>query len=869
MLLNLFQVRLRAIDVPEGHLAEGTVRAEPEEVHPGDEMEVIVDVRFAEGDPPANISVRASPPEDMTAGEARVELGHDGATITIPATVEEEVELGTYYLQVVYSDDEREHFEAEAPLEVRRHWVRIGEITSNPARASPGDPVEVSVEMGLEGQSRVRGHVRGRLVPEEWDGSEENVIKLPRERSSVAESREHIWHVRVPKSAQETRYSADVEFSSQERTARRRARGILHLVPQRGIEATDPLVEPALVAPGEAVTVQVSVQNVGLEPLDMRVAGELNPEVGGASVALEDRTVSLGPGETHGLSWDITSPDRHGRWAVSIRARAERTEGSDPKPVILDVRPPHQVHMVGVVPSRPWASRGERVDVTLQLMDMGSDPGHDAVVHVALEGESGESSVATWRGWVGREEIEGMVDLTIPELTAQEVDGDEKGSGRFALVVRGADEQELLRVPGAVAIRRRVDLDPHVIKAKPDPMRIGDCLLPGERVVRTVDSGETTLIELSSGCRMYARGDAVAGVDEDQPMDQAFWSDAVDADLRLYTDIKAGLQQGAKVARAEAMVMATMARDLAREGSQSEGLVKETRRLVASFDPDHQVRRVEPRKGPLAPLASWLSDPEAPAIHGRDLVSELRRYLTARTQHGRGEADAKEARSMAGAAAGAAADHLDRLAELLDRAWEQDRFDSRTLKATTSLVAASGVALVELHRLRQTTDPWSTPAQLVDAQKITIQATVAQLASLVELVARHRNRKAASVRNTRQRAAHAAVARDLEIDIPSVVGHSGDAAGIEVILRNGAHIDLDLRLNVALPSVAWTILEPQARGAKGLMFVGPIHVPARSEERVRLILYVPTTVRLDSYTVPIEVVPEPKDITPEQGGVDL
>ncbi|NOQ53336.1 MAG: hypothetical protein GQ558_01885, partial [Thermoplasmata archaeon] len=46
MLLNLFQVRLRAKDVPDGHVAEGTVWAEPEEIHPGDEFQVSVELKF-------------------------------------------------------------------------------------------------------------------------------------------------------------------------------------------------------------------------------------------------------------------------------------------------------------------------------------------------------------------------------------------------------------------------------------------------------------------------------------------------------------------------------------------------------------------------------------------------------------------------------------------------------------------------------------------------------------------------------------------------------------------------------------------------------------------------------------------------------
>ena len=50
-----------------------------------------------------------------------------------------------------------------------------------------------------------------------------------------------------------------------------------------------------------------------------------------------------------------------------------------------------------------------------------------------------------------------------------------------------------------------------------------------------------------------------------------------------------------------------------------------------------------------------------------------------------------------------------------------------------------------------------------------------------------------------------------------------------------------------------------------MVSLGPISVPARTEVELGLVIYVPTTVRLDSYVVPIEVVPQPRDLVPEQG----
>ena len=189
-----------------------------------------------------------------------------------------------------------------------------------------------------------------------------------------------------------------------------------------------------------------------------------------------------------------------------------------------------------------------------------------------------------------------------------------------------------------------------------------------------------------------------------------------------------------------------------------------------------------------------------------------------------------------------------------------------TLTAVTALVSAAGVAQVEYYRLREAADPWAIPEKVFTAQKTALQATSRQLASLLELVTRHRTRRAASTVNTRQRAVQAAVVRDLEVRIPPMMGHSGEAARMEVELENRSPIDLEVRFNVALPGGAWTVLEPQARGSKGLMFVGPVDVPARSTRHVPLVVYVPTTARLDDYTIPVEVVPEGRDIVPEQWG---
>jgi hypothetical protein len=204
----------------------------------------------------------------------------------------------------------------------------------------------------------------------------------------------------------------------------------------------------------------------------------------------------------------------------------------------------------------------------------------------------------------------------------------------------------------------------------------------------------------------------------------------------------------------------------------------------------------------------------------------------------------------------------------MTRAIKRDMMDTETLLGITALVAAAGAAQAELHALRERTDPWATPHQLARTQKLTVQSTIAQLAGLMEVVARHRLRRSAGEANSRQRAAQAVVARELEVRVPPVVGHSGDATELHVKLENRSSHDLRLRLNVALPTGAWAVLEPQARGSKGLVFAGPIDVPARTEEHVGLVLYVPTTVRLDAYVVPIEVVPEPREIVLEQGGVD-
>jgi len=858
-LLNLFQVRLRAKDAPEGHVAEGTVRAEPGEVHPGEGTQVVVDLAFPEGGPPGSIDVKVSPPEDFTTGKAEIVIREDGATVTIPAETHEEVELGTYYLQVVYSDDAREHFEAEAPLEVKRHWVRVGSVVVTPARVSPGDPVDVAVTMAFEGGARVRGHVRGRLVPEDWDGEEEHAIKLPRERSSVTEEREQVWHVRLPRSALHGAYHADVEFSSQEGTARRRARDVMLLVPPYGIDAGEPVIEPELLAPGDPVTITTHTENVGREPLELTVGGEMVPEVGGAALPLEERTLTLLPGEARDVTWSISSPERHGRWLVRLRARTERTEGADPDQVVMDVRPPNRVHVVGAVPSRPWASPGESVDVSLRLMDDGSRPGSEAAIEVSLEGEAGETSTTDWRGWIGPEVGDARVTVTVP---GPGPGGEGETSHRFSILVRGTDGAELLKVPSAIAVRKRVRIVPRVVKAQSDPTRVGDALLPGERVAQTHDAGELTVMELSSGCRMYARGDQVVGVDEDQPMDDEFWDDALDAEVRLYTDLMNGLDAASKAARSEAIAMRAVADALGKGDTGASGLVKDTRELARTVDPDKRARGVSPRSGPLAPLAAWLADPSAPPARGRDVVSDLRQQASS----GERATDRAEATAAAGAAARTAADHLERLAELMERARSQNRLGARNLRAMAGLVAAVGVAEVEHQRTREAVDPWVTPHQALAGQKTALHSMASQLALLVELDARHRVRRSAGEANTRQRASQAAVARDLEVTVEEGDGHSGDATTLDLLLANRSGVDLELVLNVALPSGAWAVLEPQARGSEGLVSVGPVLVPSRGRETLHLVVYVPTTVKLSTYTIPIEVVPRPGDVIPEQGG---
>ncbi|NIU47546.1 MAG: hypothetical protein GWN74_00270, partial [Thermoplasmata archaeon] len=237
-------------------------------------------------------------------------------------------------------------------------------------------------------------------------------------------------------------------------------------------------------------------------------------------------------------------------------------------------------------------------------------------------------------------------------------------------------------------MRRRVELVPRVVKARPDPTRIGDALLPGERVVRTQDVGDLTVMELSSGSRMYAIGDHVAGVDEGHPMDDTFWDEALDADLALYTDLKDGLELGARAARAEAITMRSMADAISSAEASASGQVKDARELAKTFDPDRRTRGVSPRSGPLAPLAAWLADPSASAEEGRRLVLQLRNRLV----DGDDRVGAKEAARTAAVAARAAADHLERLAELWSRAWERDLLDAKGLRGATALVAAAGVS---------------------------------------------------------------------------------------------------------------------------------------------------------------------------------
>jgi len=554
---------------------------------------------------------------------------------------------------------------------------------------------------------------------------------------------------------------------------------------------------------------------------------------------------------------------------------SERTDGADPPVVVLDVRPHNKVHVVGAVPGRPWAAVGERVEVSMQLMDSGSRPGSEATISVSLEGEQGEASAVRWSGSITAEIREASVTVEVPRPPTGperevegvgedegEVDDETQTSTRFALVVRGLDGEELLRTPGAVAVRKRVQIDPRVVKAAPDPTKLGDCMLPGERVLKTVDTGDMTIVELSSGSRLYARGDLVVGVDDEVPMDDAFWDEALGADTQLYTDLRKGIELGAQAARAEAIAMRALGESLSDGEGSASGLIKDTRELAKTLDPDRRARGVSPRSGPLAPLAAWLYDQDAPPDDGKAIVLELRKEMVSVQKENGGKNAVKEA----SAAARAASDHLERLADLFARAWEQDRLHVRDLGAMAALVAAAGVAEVELHSRRQKDDPWGSPVQLIEEGRVALQAMSVQLAALVEVITRHRIRRNACTVNTRHRAGHAAVIRDLEVAFGPSVGHSGDATGLEVELHNHSLIDMDLRLNVALPSGAWAVLEPQARGAEGIVFVGPFHVPARTREKVDLVLYVPSTVRLDSYVLPIEVVPEPKEIVIEQRG---
>jgi hypothetical protein len=862
LLANLFQVRLRARDAPEGHVAEGTIRVEPEVTHPDDEFEVVVEVTFTEGGPPGDIIVSCSPPEDFTAEDPQVELGDEGARITIPAKVEEEVELGRYYGQVVYSDEVKEHFEAEAALEVQRHWVRIDTIQVVPPRASPGDAVDLKAHLTFEGVGRVRGHARGRLFPKCWQGEEAEEIKLPRERSSVAEERELSWHVKLVREMPEGHYVAEVEFYSSDETARRRVSDVLLVVPRRGLEADEPEVTPPLTAPGETVTIRTRVENVGLEELDVRTGGELIPEAGGTSTPLEERAFHLSAGEERELEWSLPAPDRTGVYLVGCRARAERTEGSDPEATRLDVRPPNLAQVIGVVPSRPWAAPREEVQLSMQVVDGGAHPGTEATLRVVLEGDGGDRAESTWTGRIGAEVVEARVTLALPAPTTGP-DGEERPlSTRYAAVLIGKDGAELLRVPGTVAVRRRVRLEPKVVKVKPDPMRIGDCLLPGERVVRTVDAGELTLVELSSGARAYAKGDLLVGIDPEAPMDDEFWDDALDAGLRIYSDIHGGLEAARNATQAEALLIKDLATG-AREGAwESRGLVADTLTLTSSVDPDRKGGAVEPKAGILTALGTWLTNPEDLKLNHRRIVPELRRGFPAvePTKPWDGQDE------LVAGVAGVCAAHLERLAELLDRVWKEDHLDVATLGGIIALVAAVGASQFELHRLRGTSDPWTTPEDTHQAQEATLQAMSAQLGGLIEVMARHRARRRGCEANTIYRAQRAAVTRDLEVSAQVIHAHSGQAASLELELRNPSHIDLELRLNVALPSLSWAVLEPPSKGTGGVAYIGPVSVPAGETRRLTMVVYVPTTVGLDSYVMPIEVAPFPRDIAPERGG---
>jgi len=858
VLANLIQVRVRAKDAPPGHKATGTVRADQADAHPGDTIAVIVEVAFEGGAPAGGLSVGCSPPEDFMAGEPEVEVRPDGATVAIPVSIAQTAELGRYYAQVVYSDATKEHFEAEYAIEVAKHWVTIESISTVPPRAAPGDAVDVVVRMSFGGEGRVRGHARGRLAPEGWGGDEEQVLQLTKERGSVTTEREMVWHVRIPREAKLGPYMATVEFSSGEGKEERTVPKVLLVVPRRAVGIEVPSVEPAIIAPGEPLVLRARFENTGFEPLDVRAAGELAPEAGGSAVPLDERVLALAPAVVSEVSWGLTAPERTGRWLCRVRGRADRTEGADPAPAVLDVRPPHLPQALAVVPAQHWAGPGEEVDVAVQLVDGGSHPGTEATVTVALEDDAGDRSQATWRGALGTDPVDARVRVMLPRTAA---DADGSGStARFAAVVTAEDGRVLIRVPGAVAVRRRISLEPRIIKAKTDPGRVVDCLLPGERVLASKSVGGLVLHELTSGARIYSRGTAVVGVDA--PMDDAFWSEALDAELRAYTGLHASLGPAARAARAESVLMRALETGLSGKGAATTPLVEEAVALARAFDPARPDHGARPKEGILAPLGSFLADRASPPAWARPIAPAIRRALE--STEGRPVPDRPGA--AAGRAAGATAGALERLAQLLEASARSGRLDEHALEGAVALVAATGAAGSEAHRLRAIGDPWALGPDVHADSEAANQAMSSQLGALLGMLARHRARRSGAERNAAQRAAHAAVARDLTVDVSPVVGHSGETCEIAVALRNASQQGLSLRLHLAMPSTAWALLDPPSRGSEGLASFGPVMVPAGGSADLELVLYVPTTAKMDRYVLPLEVVPEPGELVPEQVG---
>ena len=814
----------------------------------------MVDVVF-EGGAPRSLAASCSPAEDLTSSEPRVELGPTAATVTIPMTVTEGAELGRYYAQVVYADERREHFEAEAPLEVTRHWVTIESLTVTPARASPGDAVDIAVRMSFGGEGRVRGHARGRLQPEGWGGDEAQVMDLSKERSSVMTEREVEWHVRIPREAPLGPYMARVEFASGEGKEERTFTGVLRVVPRRALHADPPSVEPAMLAPGERFVLKARLENVGFEPLDVLAAAELGPEAGGSVVSLDERPFHIQPAAVQEVAWETTAPERTGRWLCRVRARAERMEGADPAPAVLDVRPPNMPQALSVVPSGAWAGPGEAVELIARIVDAGSHPGSVATITLALESDAGARHAATWTGPIGTAPVEARTHVTLPHDAAQGEGGG--ATARYAALALDPTGRVLIRVPGAVAVRRRISLTPVVLKAAPDPGHVADCLVPGERVVASVSAGALTLHELSSGGRVYTRGDAVVGVDT--PMDEAFWGEALDAELRAYTGIQERLHDDAAAFRAEAMLVRAMGERLGKGGSPSRA-TQAAAAMLGAFDPAHRDPAQAPKDGPMGQLASVLLDPDSPPAALRECLTSLGEEMRAIEAGTRRQGPASEG----AAAAGVAAKALDGVAEVLGRT--PARLDERGLEATIALLAASGYAGTDLHMAREGVDLWAYVNEPRSAAKHMAGVTADLMSRCITTLIAHRARRRGATANMAHRAAHAAVARDLRVEAPTTTAYSGQACKFALELRNGAGRELRLRFHIALPSPAWALLEPPSRGSAGLASVGPVIVPVGAKARLDLVVYVPTTARLDGYTVPIEVLPEPVDLVPERGG---